>query len=88
VGGAGVPLRTQAGGAWAWRLLAEDFSAPCREDRFCVPCAAAFCDHCCGEGRHEVVVRVEASATAASSDPRGLRPRPSPARRRGPPAAG
>ncbi|RLN15576.1 hypothetical protein C2845_PM02G25560 [Panicum miliaceum] len=51
------------------RLLAEDFSAPCREDRFCVPCAAAFCDHCCGahhrgQGRQEVVVRAEAAAAA------------------------
>ncbi|CAN6325163.1 unnamed protein product [Urochloa humidicola] len=55
-------LRTQA---WIRRLLAEDFSAPCREDRFCVPCAAAFCDHCCGAHHrgqgHEVVVRAAAS---------------------------
>jgi len=63
-------LRTQAVGAWAWRLVAEDFSAPCREDRFCVPCAAAFCDHCCGahhrgQGRHEVVVLVAASASSS-----------------------
>ena len=63
-------LRTQAVGAWAWRLVAEDFSAPCREDRFCVPCAAAFCDHCCGahhrgQGRHEVVVLGAASASSS-----------------------
>nr|CAB3495885.1 unnamed protein product [Digitaria exilis] len=62
-----------ASGGWTWRLLAEDFSAPCREDRFCVPCAAAFCDHCCGarhcgarhRGRgHEVVARAAAAAAA------------------------
>ncbi|KAG2540600.1 uncharacterized protein LOC120690212 [Panicum virgatum] len=65
--------KPEAGGAWAWRLLAEDFSAPYREDRFCVPCAAAFCDHCCGahhrgQGRHEVVVLGAASASASSSE--------------------
>ncbi|OEL37540.1 hypothetical protein BAE44_0001445 [Dichanthelium oligosanthes] len=60
-------LRTQA---WVRQLLAEDFSAPCREDRFCVPCAAAFCDHCCGARHrgqgHEVVIRAAAAAAAAS----------------------
>ncbi|CAL4914496.1 unnamed protein product [Urochloa decumbens] len=55
--------------AWILRLLAEDFSAPCRDDRFCAPCAAAFCDHCCGAHHrgqgHEVVVRAAAVAAAS-----------------------
>ncbi|XP_066387921.1 uncharacterized protein [Miscanthus floridulus] len=58
-----------ASGGWIKRLLAEDFSASCKEDRFCVPCAAAFCHHCCGAHHrgqgHEVVVRAEAEPGAA-----------------------
>jgi hypothetical protein len=54
---------------WIHKLLAEDFCASCREDRFCVTCAAAFCNHCCarhhrGQG-HEVVVRGRAGVLAA-----------------------
>ncbi|CAD6203710.1 unnamed protein product [Miscanthus lutarioriparius] len=59
-----------ASGGWIKRLLAEDFSASCKEDRFCVPCAAAFCHHCCGAHHrgqgHEVVVRAEAEPGSSS----------------------
>ncbi|TVU46973.1 hypothetical protein EJB05_06547 [Eragrostis curvula] len=62
--------KTTAAPPWIRQLLAEDFAAPCKADRFCVPCAAAFCDHCCaGHHRglgHEVVVRA-----AAASDSEG-----------------
>ncbi|KAL6649965.1 hypothetical protein ACP70R_014189 [Stipagrostis hirtigluma subsp. patula] len=61
----------KASGAWVKRLVAEDFSRRCVEDRFCAPCAAAFCDHCCGahhRGRgHDVVVRLAPAAAAASA---------------------
>uniref|UniRef100_J3LNX5 Uncharacterized protein n=1 Tax=Oryza brachyantha TaxID=4533 RepID=J3LNX5_ORYBR len=48
---------------WISRLVAEDFSRGCREDRedrFCVECLAAFCGHCCGGHLHlgHEVVRV------------------------------
>ncbi|KAK3147190.1 hypothetical protein QOZ80_3BG0279260 [Eleusine coracana subsp. coracana] len=58
---------------WMLQILAEDFAASCKEDRFCVTCAAAFCDHCCahhhrGPG-HEVVVRAAAASGSEGSQP-------------------
>ncbi|KAF0913596.1 hypothetical protein E2562_023309 [Oryza meyeriana var. granulata] len=65
---------TQVGFArWASRLVAEDFSRGCKEDRFCVDCLAAFCGHCCGGHLHvgHEVVRVGAStSTSARVSPR------------------
>ncbi|TVU46975.1 hypothetical protein EJB05_06549, partial [Eragrostis curvula] len=71
--GSSPPLfSTTAAPPWIRQLLAEDFAATCKAERFCVPCAAAFCDHCCaghhrGQG-HEVVVRAAAAASGATRD--------------------
>ncbi|RCV44724.1 hypothetical protein SETIT_9G397600v2 [Setaria italica] len=41
------------------------------EDRFCVPCAAAFCNHCCGAHHrgqgHQVVVRAAAEGAQSGA---------------------
>ncbi|TVU46981.1 hypothetical protein EJB05_06555, partial [Eragrostis curvula] len=37
-------MQTTTAPLWIRQLLTEDF-APCKADRFCVPCTAAFCNH-------------------------------------------